>query len=136
MRMYMNAWTAMVCPQQSVGWNMGIFPKACYQHEYAQHINQATLQVALNTIFSITGSTVMTFLLSGVVGRGKYNMMQIQNATLAGGVAMGAPSSMLYNPAYPFLIGAYVYCTSVFVCVCLRNMIQPCLGGIVFTMRA
>jgi hypothetical protein len=79
------------------------------------------MQVAINTVFSLTGSCVTTFLLSGFVGRGKYNMMHIQNASLAGGVAMGAPSPMLFNPAFSFIIGMYMFVSmyALYMCVCV-----------------
>ncbi|XP_005441601.1 ammonium transporter Rh type A [Falco cherrug] len=44
----------------------------------------------INTYFSLAACTVVTFALSSLVDqRGKFNMVLIQNATLAGGVAMG-----------------------------------------------
>ena len=57
-----------------------------------------------NTILSLTGSCLATFLLSGLV-RHKFSMEDILNATLAGGVAIGAPSGIVANAGIALLIG-------------------------------
>jgi len=51
-------------------------------------------RAAINTLFSLCGSTLWTFGLSWILRGGKFNMVDIQNATLAGGVAMGAAAHM------------------------------------------
>lgn len=49
----------------------------------------------LNTLFSLTGSCVAAFLASHFLRRGgELSMVDIQNATLAGGVAAGACANM------------------------------------------
>ena len=63
------------------------------------------MQVAMNTILSLTGSCVTTFLLSGYLGGGKFTMAHIQNASLAGGGSISAAAPMLFNPSYAVLIG-------------------------------
>jgi len=67
----------------------------------------------VNTVLSLTGSAVVTFLISGAFGKGKFNMVHIQNATLAGGVAMGASCNFCENPAYALLIGSFSGAVSV-----------------------
>lgn len=47
------------------------------------------LRAIVNTYVSISSSCILTFLVSSLVGRGKLDMVHIQNATLAGGVAVG-----------------------------------------------
>ena len=47
------------------------------------------LRAIVNTYVSISTSCVLTFIVSSVVGKGKKEIEHIQNATLAGGVAVG-----------------------------------------------
>ncbi|CAF1664840.1 unnamed protein product, partial [Adineta ricciae] len=46
----------------------------------------------VNTYVSISASVVLTFVVSAFVGKGKEEIIHIQNATLAGGVAVGTVS--------------------------------------------
>ena len=48
------------------------------------------LRAITNTYISICASVVLTFVVSALVGHGKKEIIHIQNATLAGGVAIGA----------------------------------------------
>ena len=47
------------------------------------------VRAVVNTFISLTGATVMTFVLSRIFSGGKFDPVHIQNATLAGGVVMG-----------------------------------------------
>jgi ammonium transporter Rh len=58
-----------------------------------------------NTILSLTGSCLSTFAMSALLGK-KFNMEFILNASLAGGVVIGAPSGVLYYPGAALVIGA------------------------------
>jgi ammonium transporter Rh len=40
-----------------------------------------------NTLLSLLGCTISTFVVSAICGKGKLNILHIQNSTLAGGVA-------------------------------------------------
>ena len=48
----------------------------------------------LNTVLSLAGSCLAAFALSSFL-EGRLNMVAVQNATLAGGVAMGAATTMV-----------------------------------------
>jgi ammonium transporter Rh len=50
------------------------------------------LRAIVNTYISISASVILTFTVSALVGKGKEEIIHIQNATLAGGVAIGAIS--------------------------------------------
>lgn len=60
--------------------------------------------VISNTIISLTGSCLATFIMSAIL-RDKFSMEDIVNATLAGGVAIGAPSGLVANPGISLTIG-------------------------------
>jgi ammonium transporter Rh len=65
-------------------------------------------QIIGNTILALTGSCLSTFITSAVV-KDKFTMEHILNATLAGGVVIGATAGIIYHPggslAIGFLIG-------------------------------
>jgi len=58
----------------------------------------------VNTVLGLCGSTVATFIVSRLV-KGKFDMVHIQNATLAGGVAVGASADLYLHPAGAMGVG-------------------------------
>ncbi|XP_062429256.1 ammonium transporter Rh type A [Rhea pennata] len=61
----------------------------------------------INTYYSLAACTVVTFALSSLVDhRGKFSMVLIQNATLAGGVAVGTCADLLIYPFSAMVIGS------------------------------
>lgn len=58
---------------------------------------------AINTVFALCGATLATFIFSNMI-RGKIEVADIANASLAGGVAIGTICN-LTNPGYALLIG-------------------------------
>jgi len=63
-------------------------------------------RVILCTLVAICGSTMMAFPCSRLFEPGsKFNMVHIQNATLAGGVAVGTSSDLILSPYTAMLIG-------------------------------
>jgi len=64
-------------------------------------------RAVINTILSLSACTVMTFALSSLLHKeNKLNMVHIQNATLAGGVAMGSSANLIVTPYGAVLIGS------------------------------
>jgi ammonium transporter Rh len=61
-------------------------------------------QIISNTILSLTGSCLSSFMTSSFISS-KFTMEHILNATLAGGVIIGAASSLLYHPGGALAIG-------------------------------
>eukprot|EP00288_Rhodomonas_lens_P020057 CAMPEP_0177689264 /NCGR_PEP_ID=MMETSP0484_2-20121128/83_1 /TAXON_ID=354590 /ORGANISM="Rhodomonas lens, Strain RHODO" /LENGTH=536 /DNA_ID=CAMNT_0019199615 /DNA_START=26 /DNA_END=1633 /DNA_ORIENTATION=+ len=59
----------------------------------------------VNTVLSIGSSTIAAFLVSAIVNRGRFDMVHVQNATLAGGVALGASADLIIQPGWSVLIG-------------------------------
>jgi len=62
-------------------------------------------RVVINTILSLCASCVVTFCWSGIFRRGKFDIVEIQNATLAGGVAIGCSSDLVIQPYGALIIG-------------------------------
>jgi ammonium transporter Rh len=60
--------------------------------------------IVSNTIISLTGSCLGAFIISSTF-REKIDMEDILNATLAGGVVIGAPSGLFTNPAASLTCG-------------------------------
>ncbi|KAK3600171.1 hypothetical protein CHS0354_018229 [Potamilus streckersoni] len=64
-------------------------------------------RAVINTYLSLCACTVVTFALSAVVDKkGRVEMVHIQNATLAGGVAVGTSANMPLHPWGALLAGS------------------------------
>jgi ammonium transporter Rh len=63
-------------------------------------------QIVTNTIYSLIGSCLSTFMMTSFLGK-KLLMEDILNATLAGGVIVGASTGILYQPAAAIAIGLF-----------------------------
>ncbi|NWH34790.1 RHAG protein, partial [Chloropsis hardwickii] len=77
-------------------------------------IAQAQPTAIINTYCSLAACTVVTFALSSLVDkRGKFSMVLIQNATLAGGVAVGTCADLEIHPFSAMFIGVIAGIVSV-----------------------
>lgn len=70
-------------------------------------------RAVINTVLSLCSATVTTFGWSNVL-RGKLLMEDVQNATLAGGVAVGAVADLYIYPGGAIIIGFFAATVSVF----------------------
>jgi ammonium transporter Rh len=78
----------------------------------------------VHTILALSSSTVTTFFLSSVLGKsGKFRPVDVQNATLAGGVSIGCVANLSIHPAGAILIGIVAAAVSTYG----FNTIQPAL---------
>ncbi|XP_043284587.1 ammonium transporter Rh type A isoform X2 [Venturia canescens] len=60
----------------------------------------------INTLLSLTASCVIAFATSALVTKNnKFNMVHVQNSTLAGGVAIGTAAGMMCQPIGALVIG-------------------------------
>jgi ammonium transporter Rh len=81
-------------------------------------------RVVLNTVLALTGSTIATFIFSHVLRpHHKLEMIDVCNATLAGGVAVGSSSDLVIGPGSAIVIG---FCAG-FLSVCVYVYLQPYL---------
>ena len=92
-------------------------------------VSNAQHRAVLNTVLSLCGSCVVAFLASYALRReAKFHMVDIQNATLAGGVAMGACADMLIQPGSAIGIGGVAGLVSVFGYVHVQGFLERKLG--------
>lgn len=76
------------------------FNSAVTAHGDDQH------RTAMNTYYSLASCTLATYALSALVSpEGKLDMVHIQNAALAGGVAVGTAGEMMLTPAGSMIVG-------------------------------
>jgi len=65
---------------------------------------QSKHRCVINTILSLCSSGLTTMAMS-IKLRGKFSIEDIQNATLAGGVAVGSSSDLVMGPWFALLVG-------------------------------
>ena len=64
------------------------------------------MRITRDLLHSLMASTAMTFVISGLMGHKKFAPEDIQNATLAGGVAVGACADLMLTPGGAATVGA------------------------------
>ena len=78
-------------------------------------VNQNKSHVIMNTVLSLVSCCICSFLFSGMIRpEHKFAMVDLQNATIAGGVAIGTSSNMLMQPYEALNIGLVAALISVF----------------------
>ncbi|KAM7314083.1 ammonium transporter Rh type A, partial [Ixodes scapularis] len=72
-------------------------------------------RAVINTFMCLLACTVTAFAVSSLLdSKNRFNMVHIQNSTVAGGVAMGATADMMVHPYGAFIIGSVAGALSVF----------------------
>jgi len=84
--------------------------------------------VATNTILALCGATLATYALSILI-RGKMEVCDIANASLAGGVAIGASVANI-TPGWSMLIGVAAGTISVISFTFIQPRLQKLTGGV------
>ena len=90
-------------------------------------VNQIPL-VAINTVLALCGSTLSTYVFSILI-RGKIEIADIANASLAGGVAIGATVANV-TPGWSMLIGLVAGAISVVGYTIIQPRLQKVTGGV------
>merc|ERR1712137_1457766 len=67
----------------------------------------ARQRVVINTVLALTGSATNAFLVSHILNKGKFSMVDVQNATLAGGVMVGSSCDLVVGAWPALLIGSF-----------------------------
>ncbi|AFV06120.1 Ammonium transporter [Dehalobacter sp. CF] len=83
-------------------------------------------QTVLNTILALCGATVITYILSSILRKGKTSIADMANAALAGGVAIGATCNLV-TASVAFLIGLLAGALSVVGFVLIQPRLQSSL---------
>jgi ammonium transporter Rh len=68
-------------------------------------LGNARHRTIFNTVMSMTGSCIVVFIFGPIFKRGKFHMEAILNATVAGGVVIGASSDIILSSWASILIG-------------------------------
>jgi len=90
---------------------------------------QQQVRVVINTVIALTGSCVAAFAMDNLTRPGhKFDMVSIQNATLAGGVAVGSSSDLVIQPWGALLIGIIAGALSVIGYVYISPAMSRCCG--------
>jgi len=76
-------------------------------------LEEGRIRAVINTYFSLTASTIVTYAISSLVHKDKFSMIHVQNSTLAGGVAIGTVADMIIQPWGAVLTGAVAGAVSV-----------------------
>lgn len=66
----------------------------------------AQQRTVVNTVLALSGSCLASFVVSHATGGGRFDMVHIQNATLAGGVAVGSSANLMIGPVAAIIVGA------------------------------
>lgn len=85
------------------------------------------LVIVTNTIYSLIGSCIATFIVTSLGGR-KISMEDILNATLAGGVCAGGIGNVCYYPPLALACGLFVGTISTFGFRHLTPFLQRTIG--------
>jgi len=96
----------------------------------APSLNESQQQrVVLNTFLSISASCFCAFLASHVIRKEhKFCMVDVQNATLAGGVAMGTCADLIITPGAAIVIGSIGGIVSVLGFVYVQPFLERKIG--------
>jgi len=83
-------------------------------------------QTVLNTILALCGATIVTYILSSLLRKGKTSIADMANAALAGGVAIGATCNLVTS-SQAFIIGLLAGALSVIGFVIIQPKLQSSL---------
>jgi ammonium transporter Rh len=86
-------------------------------------------KTVINTVLALCGATVVTYLMSSLLRKGKLSIADIANAALAGGVSIGATCNIVSAPG-AFGIGALAGALCVLGYVVIQPRLQKVLKNV------
>eukprot|EP01026_Neomeris_dumetosa_P057683 TRINITY_DN5322_c0_g1_i4.p1 TRINITY_DN5322_c0_g1~~TRINITY_DN5322_c0_g1_i4.p1 ORF type:complete len:149 (-),score=0.96 TRINITY_DN5322_c0_g1_i4:805-1251(-) len=84
-------------------------------------------QASINTVLSLIGSGLATFVVSSIVGN-KLEVEHVQNATLSGGVVMATGASLHMSPGCALFIGVIAGVISTIAFQFVSPLVERYLG--------
>ena len=112
-------------------------------------------RAVINTYYSLAACCIVSFAMSSLVSKeNKFDMVHIQNSTLAGGVAIGTAADMMIHPFGAMIVGSiagvvsvlgYRFLTVIFVGLFIQVTVNDdelnshslsCIGNLESTTRA
>ncbi len=66
----------------------------------------AQMRAIINTVAAISASCVVTFGVSSLAGKGKLNVLHVQHATIAGGIAIGSVADLNVQIYVALIVGS------------------------------
>lgn len=95
----------------------------------AMAVDDARERVVINTVLSLTHSCLFAFIVSRMVNPDeKFDMIHIQNSSLAGGVAIGAVADLPIMASSAMIIGGFAGVVSVLGYKYLQPLIEKKIG--------
>jgi len=86
-------------------------------------------RAVLNTVLSLSGSCIVSFAASSLLNHdNKFSMVHVQNASLAGGVAVGAVADLMIKPYGALVIGSLAGLLSTVGYIYITPMLQRKIG--------
>jgi len=85
-------------------------------------------RTVINTILALCASCTATFCWSGIFRKGKFDIVEIQNATLAGGVAVGCTADLIIHPFGALILGFVAGAISTFGFFKIMPFLESTIG--------
>jgi ammonium transporter Rh len=124
-------------PQNSSSYKSNLFAMigTLFLWMYWPSFNSATaaspngaLRTILVTLLALTGSCLSSFIVSSYFHKGKFHMEDVLNASVAGGVMIGANANLITAPFVAILVGFFAGSLSTFGFEYLSEKLQKWIG--------
>ena len=98
-----------------------------YNHATAKESEQ--MMVVIATLLSLSASVIAAFVASNFLrGQNKFDLRDVQNASIAGGIAIGICANMSRNPGYALGVGGSAGFMTVISALVFRPFLESKLG--------
>lgn len=87
------------------------------------------MTVVISTLLSLSASVIAAFVASNFLrGQNKFDMRDVQNASIAGGVAIGVCANMITNPGYALGVGGSAGFITVVSSIVIKPLLENYIG--------